>query len=216
MKNIKSIYCDFDGTITKKDTVNTFFETYASEKWLEYEELWIAGKITSRENAIAQVSLINSISEKQLNDYVESIEIDDYFLDFLAFTKREKIKFTILSDGFDLFIEKTLKKYGLQNIPYFANHLIYENNKFKIDFPYHNLKCDIGAGMCKCNKVSEENFCYIGDGTSDLCVAKKADLLFATKKLKRYCEQNSIPHFAFSSFKDVVDILTENNELHDF
>ena len=52
MEKIDAIYCDFDGTITKKDAVNTFFEMYAPPKWLDSEQLWIEGKISSRENAV--------------------------------------------------------------------------------------------------------------------------------------------------------------------
>ncbi|MBR2526809.1 MtnX-like HAD-IB family phosphatase [bacterium] len=204
MEKILSIYCDFDGTITKNDTVNTFFEKFASKKWLEYEQLWIDGKITSQENAVKQVALLENISAVEFNNYIESIEIDDYFIEFIKFAKLNNIKFTILSDGFDLFIEKTLEKYNLKDIPYYANHLIYENNSFKIAFPYHNKSCDIGAGMCKCEKVKEKNFCYIGDGTSDLCIAKKADILFATKNLQKYCTKNEIKHIQFTTFKDIL------------
>ena len=210
MNKVTSIYCDFDGTVTKKDTVNTFFEKYASPKWLKYEKLWIAGKITSQENAIKQVALLQNISQKKLNDFIDEIEIDDYFLEFLEYTKSKNIKFTILSDGFDLFIKKTLQKYNIKDIPFYANHLIYENNSFKIEFPYHNPQCDIGAGMCKCEKVKEKEFCYIGDGTSDLCIARKANLLFATKNLQKYCEKNLINHYHFKSFRNIIEILEGN------
>ena len=104
---IKTVYCDFDGTVTKSDAVNTFFEMYADEKWLESEDLWIAGKISSMENAVIQVGLIRPVSQKQLDDYIESIEIDDYFLEFVRFLNKNGIKLVILSDGFDLFINKT-------------------------------------------------------------------------------------------------------------
>ena len=40
MKKIDTIYCDFDGTITKTDSVNGFFEMYAPN-WMESEKLWI-------------------------------------------------------------------------------------------------------------------------------------------------------------------------------
>ena len=133
MPEINSIYCDFDGTITKKDTVNTFFEKYASPKWYEYEKLWIEGKITSQENAIRQVELLPEISDEQFNNYIDAIEIDEYFLEFLNYIKSKNINFTILSDGFDLFIQKTLEKYNIKNIKFYANHLIHENNKFRID-----------------------------------------------------------------------------------
>ena len=211
MRNINQIYCDFDGTITKKDIVNTFFEIYADPKWLEYEKLWIEGKITSQENAIKQVALLPKITSKQLNDFIDSIELDDYFLDFIDYIKSKNIKFTILSDGFDLFIQKTLEKYNISDIQFYANHIIYENNKFRIEFPYHSTTCDIGAGMCKCEKVKEQTFCYIGDGTSDRCIAQKANLLFATKNLQKYCEKNLINYYPFKSFRNIIETLEDNN-----
>lgn len=208
MKLIEAIYCDFDGTITKKDSVNGFLERYTGDKWLESERLWIEGKISSRENAIIQVGLLNNVSQKQLDDYINSIEIDDYFLKFVEFAKSKNIKLTILSDGFDLFIQKVLERFNL-NIPYYANKLTYNNGKFCIEFPYYNENCDKKAGMCKCDKVKEKSFCYIGDGTSDLCIASKADLLFATKNLHKYCKDNKIKHSHFTSFRNIISILKE-------
>lgn len=204
-----SIYCDFDGTITKKDTVNAFFDIYASKKWLEFENKWIEGEITSQENAINQVNLLRRIPENRLNDFINNIEIDEYFLEFVDYIRDKNIKFTILSDGFDLFIQKTLERFKLNDIPFYANHVVYKNEKFSIQFPYHNPSCEIGAGMCKCNKIKEKKFCYIGDGTSDLCVAKKAHILFATKKLHKYCEENLIKNYEFNSFRNIIDMLEE-------
>ena len=207
MTMIKAIYCDFDGTITKEDSVNEFFELYAPS-WMESEKLWIGGKISSRENAIIQVNLLKNISQKQLDDYINSIEIDDYFLDFVDFVKSRNIKLTILSDGFDLFIQKILERYNL-DIPYYANKLIYKNGTFNIEFPYYNKNCDKKAGMCKCEKVKEDGFCYIGDGTSDLCIAFKADYLFASKNLHKYCKENNIAHSHFTSFRNIIEKLKE-------
>ena len=209
MKETKVIYCDFDGTITKEDSVNSFFEMYAPH-WMESEKLWIEGKISSRENAIIQVGLLNNVSQKQLDEYIEQIEIDDYFLDFVDYVKSKNIKLTILSDGFDLFIKKILERYNL-DIPYYANKLIYNNGKFSIEFPYYEETCDKKAGMCKCHKVKEDKFCYIGDGTSDLCIAAKASFLFASKNLHKYCEEHSIKHSYFTSFRNIIDVLKERN-----
>ena len=206
MKKLEAIYCDFDGTITKKDSVNEFLKKFTGDKWLESEKLWIEGKISSRENAIIQVGLLKNVSKKQLDDYINSIEIDDYFLEFVNFVKLNNIKLTILSDGFDLFIQKVLERYNL-NIPYYANKLIYKDGEFSIEFPYHNENCDKKAGMCKCEKVKENRFCYIGDGTSDLCIASKADFLFASKKLHEYCKKNNIRHSHFTSFCNIIDVL---------
>ena len=212
MNNFDAIYCDFDGTITKEDSVNSFFEMYAPQNWMDSEKLWIEGKISSRENAVIQVGLLKNVSQKQLDDYINAIEIDDYFLDFVNYVKSKNIKLTILSDGFDLFIKKVLERYNL-DIPYYANKLIYKDGEFSIEFPYYNESCDKKAGMCKCQKVKENSFCYIGDGTSDLCIASRADFLFASKKLHEYCKENNIKHSYFTSFCNIIDVLREGNEI---
>ena len=47
--NKLQIFCDFDGTITKEDTLNKFLRVYADKKWLELEEEWISGNDISVE-----------------------------------------------------------------------------------------------------------------------------------------------------------------------
>ena len=210
MKKFDVIYCDFDGTITKKDSVNDFLEKYTGDKWLESEKLWVEGKLSSRENAIIQVGLLKNVSQKQLDDYVDSIEIDDYFLEFVDYLKSKNIRLNILSDGFDLFIQKVLERNNL-DIPYYANKFTYKNGEFSIEFPYYNENCDKKAGMCKCQKVREKEYCYIGDGTSDLCIASKASFLFASKNLHKYCEEHNIKHSYFTSFRNIIDELKKWN-----
>lgn len=211
MNEIKTIYCDFDGTITKKDAVNTFFEKFAPKEWMDSEKLWVEGKISSMENAITQVGLLPSLSEEIVEEYINSIEIDDYFIEFVEYLKKNNIELVVLSDGFDLFIKKTLEKHGIKNIKIYANHLVHKKDgTFEIEFPYHNPNCEKKAGMCKCDKITEDKFCFIGDGTSDLCVARKAEILFATKSLCKYCVKNTIKHNKFNSFYDIINILSRN------
>ena len=212
MKKAETIYCDFDGTITKKDAVNTFFEEFASPDWTKSEELWVQGKISSRENAIIQVGMVRELSEKELNDFIYSIEIDEYFSEFCTLLKEKNIELVILSDGFDLFIEKTLERLNLSNIKFYANRLVHKNdNKFAIEFPYFENNCQKGSGMCKCLKVKYDDFCYIGDGVSDLCIAKKAKTLFASKALLKYCETNNIKCIPFKNFRDIINCVNNNS-----
>lgn len=48
MKNFQ-FFCDFDGTITKEDTLNKFLRVYAKTDWLEVEEKWMNGAIGSKQ-----------------------------------------------------------------------------------------------------------------------------------------------------------------------
>ncbi len=206
MNNFVKIYCDFDGTISKKDTLCTFFEQFADKKWLEIEKLWQEQKISSKECLEMQVNLLKEMDIQTLNNYIGSIEIDDYFVDFYKYLKSKNIELIILSDGFDLFIRKTLEKYNLSEIKYYANNLTFEDNKFSVKFLNHNQDCKNKSGTCKCSKVNEIDYCYIGDGLSDACVAKNAKKLFAKGSLKKFCEKINLTYIPFNSFKDILDI----------
>jgi 2,3-diketo-5-methylthio-1-phosphopentane phosphatase len=110
-----TFFCDFDRTILKQDVIDTLLENYASRQWFEIEKLWNEGKITTRECLDAQMALI-TISEKELDDFLSKIEIDENFLMFVNFVKSNyNSKVYILIDGFKLFIEKILKPYGIMS-----------------------------------------------------------------------------------------------------
>lgn len=214
MKKLKTIYCDFDGTITKNDTLTKFFELYADNAWLDIEEDWKNGKIGSKECLRKQLELVSDLSSEILNNYINSIEIDDYFAEFYKVLKSYDIKLVILSDGLDFFIKRTLEKYNLSEIPYFSNSLILNDYTptqicLSVEFNNSNPNCENASGTCKCSKIEDSSFCYIGDGLSDRCIAKKANLLFAKKSLKKYCDDNKIKYIKFETFKDILNIFEQ-------
>jgi 2,3-diketo-5-methylthio-1-phosphopentane phosphatase len=214
MDDCNIVYCDFDGTITKNDCVNKFLSQYADNKWLDIEYQWLEGKIGSKECIKKQMGLIKNISHNELKDFIYSIEIDEYFLDFYNYLNEQNKKLVILSDGFDLFIKETLNIYNISDIKYYANKLLYKNNKFSLLFENSDKNCRTKAGMCKCSKILEEKFIYIGDGLSDSCVADKASLLFAKNKLQRFCDENNINYISFKTFNDILNYFREKGELN--
>lgn len=207
MKNI--IYCDFDGTITKEDTLRKFFTLFTGDKWLEAEQLWIEGQINSQECLISELNLIKNISQKEMEEFLETIEIDEYFCEFYKFIKNRNYDFVILSDGFDLFIESVLKIYNLSDIPFYSNALKLNHNRLSVSFPNSNPNCLRSSGTCKCSKITRPDFYYIGDGVSDVCIAKKAQTLFAKHNLKKYCDENKIDYVSFKSFKDILNYFAD-------
>lgn len=206
------IFCDFDGTITKKDTLNSFFRTYADTKWLEVEADWRNGKIGSAECIIKQMQLLRDIDTDTVDKFLKNIEIDEYFPEFLEFIKENDIDFCIVSDGFDYFIRNILESKNISGIKIFANH--FNPSTFAVDFPYSFSGCKASAGVCKCNVVKQNKkekniIVYIGDGISDICASKYAGLLFAKGSLLEYCKENkSMYKFCnlmdFKNFSDIT------------
>jgi 2,3-diketo-5-methylthio-1-phosphopentane phosphatase len=216
MENPNIIYCDFDGTVTKEDSVNKFLSIFADKKWLEIEEQWIKGDIGSRECLAKQVALLPEFSRQDLSDYANSIEIDESFVDFYNYLKTQNIELVIVSDGFDFFIEEVLNRYNLNDIKFFANTLTVEDNKLNIEFNFSNPECKNGSGVCKCSRTCGRQFDYIGDGQSDVCIAKKANTLFAKNdyNLQKYCEKQGIDYISFNSFKDILDYFSQKGDLN--
>lgn len=215
MKNSNYVvFCDFDGTITKKDTIDSFFEVYASDDWLLVEKLWKDKKINSKECLTRQLECINNFSEKYLYEFIDSIEIDDYFLDFIKIINDFNLAIYIISDGFRMFIKNVFKKYRINIHEIFSNDCYLKNGKIKALFPFNNKNCEVLAGMCKCNiikdKSEDKKIIYIGDGRSDMCAAKHSNILFAKGELANYCINKKMDFINFENFRNIVDFFMED------
>ena len=202
------IFCDFDGTITKEDTIGAFLNRFADNRWLEIEKQWKDGEIGSRDCMKQQLELVRTLSQKELNEFFDSLEIDETFIDFYNETQKRKIPFTIVSDGFDYFIYNVLRKYKLEDIKVFTNKLEIKNGKFIPVYDDKYKACKRKSGVCKCKVVEHETLkgfqtVYIGDGLSDACVSGKINKIYAKEYLARYLSSNNIPYIEFNTFNDI-------------
>lgn len=210
MKNKMICVCDFDGTITKKDTINDFLDKFADKKWLEVEDEWVAGRVSTCEAMRLQFGMIKNMTKEKFDNFFEEVEIDDYFEEFYNLCKDKGIKVVIVSDGFEYFIHRVLNKFGIDDIEIYSNHFEFNDGNFIMGFPYKNNDCLRGAGTCKCSFIQHfrkdyDEIVYIGDGASDFCPSAKADILFAKKRLLEYCEKNNVPCKKYSNFNEVIN-----------
>ncbi|MGF7430600.1 MtnX-like HAD-IB family phosphatase [Thermoanaerobacterium thermosaccharolyticum] len=202
------ILIDFDGTITKEDTCYAMVKAFARDGWQDIEKDWEEGKISTEECALETFKLMD-MDEKKLRSLLDKIEIDNYFKDFIDFCNERGYKIMIVSDGYDFNIKTILKKYDI-DIDYYSNKLDFRDGEIIASFNT-SADCD-KCGSCKLEilkKYKGENskVIFIGDGYSDICVSRYADKLFAKNVLKKYCEENNIPHIPFDNFKDIIDYL---------
>lgn len=200
---------DFDGTITTKDTLYTFFEKYATDEWTIVEEQWKEGKISSKECLIKEFSLVPNLSETLINEFISTIEIDSGFINFNKKRIEKGIDFIVVSDGCDYFINKVLSANGISDFKIISNHGEFANGKFKMSFPNDYVGCKNDAGTCKCKVLNDlrkeyDKIYYIGDGVSDFCVAGKADILYAKGNLLKHCRDINMDCIPFNTFGDIT------------
>jgi len=199
---------DFDGTLSLRDSVDALLERHAPSAWHAIEAEWAQGKITAKECMRQQIRLITA-NETQLERFFETIRLDSTFLPFLHYVQAFA-QVAIISDGIGRAIHAALEAAGFPGIPVFANRLSFVDGHWELDFPNSDTHCAVGSGVCKCavagklSGASAQPVVLIGDGRSDMCLAGRADYVFAKESLARHCEAEAIPFTEFLSFQDVL------------
>ena len=212
-----NIICDFDGTIALEDVTDGVLERFADESWKDVEAQWVAGDVGSRDCMARQISLVE-VGYESLNRYLDTVEIDPSFSSFVDTCKEfDDIHLHVVSDGIDYAIRRILGNNKLSHLRVIANVLLaLPDNRYRLGFPHWKPECNVQAGTCKCavaqtrgekaRRVSTT--LLIGDGLSDVCLASRADFVFAKDRLLEHCRRKSIPHLPFSTFADVERQLT--------
>jgi 2-hydroxy-3-keto-5-methylthiopentenyl-1-phosphate phosphatase len=211
------IICDFDGTISKEDVTDGILSRFAAPQWRDVEDAWKAGKIGSLACMSDQFALIRA-PLRDIDAYLDTVEIDSGFPAFVDFCRRNRLALKIVSDGVDYAIERILRRFGLGGVPFAANKfMVRDNDTCRLEFPHSSPHCDVSAGTCKCqiagrglvSPSGDAQLILIGDGTSDFCIADRADLIFAKEKLLTRCRTKGLPHIPFVRFQDVQTQLAE-------
>jgi 2-hydroxy-3-keto-5-methylthiopentenyl-1-phosphate phosphatase len=207
------IFCDFDGTITTCDTIDVLLEKLADPEWKDIEAQWERGEIGSRECMAKQVPLIRG-GWKSVLEVLDTVKVDKSFSSFVSWCRQNKIPVFVVSDGIDRVIEYLLAREGVRVDAIYANRL-QEDAKGQLSLSFvetagleHCL-----SGVCKCDLINsyglEPMRIIIGDGRSDFCWSKEADVLFAKSRLAKYCEEQNVSYLAFQNFTDVRVSLQE-------
>ena len=199
---------DFDGTITRRDTVDSLLNAFAHSSWKAIEAEWLAGRIDSRRCMTEQLALVK-LEQRELMEFLRRVDIDPSFNDFYHDARKIGTP-VIVSDGLDLVIEHLMQVGTLPRMPFFANRAEFGHSRLHISFPHGSVDCAVNSGVCKCAVMGTfaRRFggatVLIGDGMSDKCIAGRADYVFAKGALAQYCEEQQMPYTAFCSFADIL------------
>lgn len=199
---------DFDGTLSVRDTVDTMLQRFAGPEWEAVEQEWLDGRISAVQCMQKQVRMVNA-DHVTLEGFFHGIQLDASFLPFYKHVSQFS-KVAIVSDGLDHAIRVAVKSAALPELPVYANRLHFVPDGLDISFPHLNANCSAGNGVCKCavaHDLAREAggpVVLIGDGKSDACLAKEADVVFAKGSLIKYCEQEGVSHHRFQTFADVL------------
>ena len=210
-----TVLCDFDGTIALEDVTDSLLLRFGRPGWDTLETDWREGRIGSRLCMQGQVALLDC-SRDELLDHVAAVRIDDLFPAFVAAVEQRGWPLVVVSDGLDLVISAILQRNGLGRLPVVSNQLQATGTRsWQLDFPHARAGCTTASGTCKCAwsqaplLAAGNRVLVVGDGASDFCVAARADLNFARKRLLDHCLDHDLPHRPVADFGQALALLPE-------
>jgi 2,3-diketo-5-methylthio-1-phosphopentane phosphatase len=212
----RAFVSDFDGTISKDDFFNMVINRFLKPEDLRPWQDYLDKKITHIE-ALGKIFSKVRINQKEMDTFIESIEIDDNFERVCRLCKSLCIPIYICSAGMDYYITKRIGKYLKEyDIALIANSGEYgAENGFKMSAPpeddvFYNSNTGISKEAVVGHLKAQGCFTiYAGDGIPDIKAAKISDAVFAKSVLLDLCKKAGIKTHKFDSFEDIYKYIKD-------
>jgi 2-hydroxy-3-keto-5-methylthiopentenyl-1-phosphate phosphatase len=207
--------CDFDGTVSPRDVGASFvrrFSTAGAARHAALEERWRSGELGHRALTEAECEMLRC-TEADALAFVRDFTLDPDFAPFARATLANGDAVCVVSEGFDFYIAALLAREQLGQLPVAANRLRFVAGGVTPEFPFAARSCG-RCGNCKAAHVEDwrargYRTVLIGDGFSDRCAARAADVVLARGSLLEWCEQEGIAVRAAASFAEVRELVRE-------
>lgn len=211
------IFVDFDGTITRGDVGNIFFRSAGGAACDRLVARFRAGEIGARECFRGEAAAMGLVRPEALWDLVDAQEIDGSFVRLVEFCRARGAGLLVVSDGLDIYIRRILSRHGCGDVPFVSNTAAFAGRgddgraEVELTFPHCDAVCDRCA-CCKrdimlASSADDDVIAYVGEGFSDRCPVRYADIVFAKDVLQTYCQNENISYYPYASFDDVVSRL---------
>jgi len=214
-----AIFCDFDGTVARRDVGYNLYHRFSGGRNDALLPDWKAGRLSTRDCMRLESEMVRGTPEEILQ-FLDQFDLDPTFPRFAERCRAAGVPVVIVSEGLDFYIRHLLTRTGLLELTVHSNIGRLENGGLRLEFPYQFRVCP-GCGNCKAARIEEYRkkadeavkVVFIGDGYSDACGARAADIVFAKKDLVHYCEAEGICYNGYEDFDDVTVQLIRQGRL---
>ncbi len=204
------ILCDFDNTITLRDTTHVLLDDFTDGAWRNVQSQYERHEISHFEVMRRSYEFLQTPKAELVEYALANIPIRPHFADFVAYCQLNKIDLIVVSGGLDFYIEALLP----HKLPVHSYLSEFDAN-WKVTLP---ADITVGAGEDFKVKVLQKVLnqtavpppvVFIGDGRNDQAAARKADYVFAVKDspLAKTRQDENLATFEFSDFEEVLGVL---------
>lgn len=206
------ILCDFDGTVTARDTNSALAQRFAPGMYAGLE-----GKLSSRELSVRDVlsAQFEGVTAGLDAVVAEALRVPFRagFEQLLDAAQAAGVQVVLVSSGFREVIEPMLEREGLEGrVRLLANSIAFDERGGHIT--WRELPtCELCGEACKRHDVARlraehsadgGQVVFVGDGLSDRCGAETADLVFARDSLAHYLDERGLAYERWDDFDDIT------------
>ncbi len=205
----RAFLCDFDGTVAPADVGNAFFAHFAAARRKDWEAIvagWLAGDLGSRECLRRECALVRVTLDEALA-FTRRFALDSGFAPFVREAEARGDRVMVVSEGLDFYVRDALSRAGLAHLPWAANRARFRGGALQVEFPFADRSCG-ACGNCKAQYVRRYRaqgctVVMVGNGLSDRCGARAADVVLARGELLEFCRREGMSVQPFADFADV-------------
>ena len=202
------IACDFDGTITERDTLHLIVERFGERGlWDAIVPRLRAGELTVQEAMQLQFDSVRATRDEVVRMVLAEAGLRAGFRELMDWAAARGHRLVVLSSGFRAVIDPLLAHWGFAGLDVAGNDARFSPRGCTLLWADRGGPCELCGRPCKRHELraraGSARVVYVGDGISDRCVAGMADLVFARADLARFLTADGV---AFLPFEDFVDV----------
>jgi 2-hydroxy-3-keto-5-methylthiopentenyl-1-phosphate phosphatase len=199
----RTVVVDFDGTITRKDLLDTIARDFGDPAvYQEVEEGLHEGRMPLSEVIAREFEPVTAPLDEVVRWVLENADIRPGFREFVQRAQASGWHVRVVSSGFHELIEPVLAHEGVE-VEVHANRVDARPDGWRVQWRYP-ADCDHCGESCKRSLVPSGEVVYVGDGISDRCAALAADRVFATRGLASYLDEHGVPYEPFDDFHEIA------------
>ena len=203
------VQCDFDGTITEEDVSFLLLDAFADGNWRLLLEEYREGKISVGDFNARAFAMVKA-DRQALLDFIfmkGEVKIRPGFHELLAYCSQKGLKFIIVSNGMNFYIEAILEDMGIKDIDVFAAQSRFSPEGMQVKYigpDGSQLEDSFKEAYTELFLRKGYHIVYVGNGVSDIYPARRAHHIFATGDLLECCKETNLDCTPFDDLNDVV------------
>ncbi len=204
------VQCDFDGTVTEEDVSFLLLDAFANPDWRQILQQYQEGKITVGRFNTEAFSMVAAGKQTLLEYIKRRVKVRPGFHEMVAYCRKKGVRFTVVSNGLDFYIERVLEDIGLKGLEFHAAQTRFHSKGLTVQYigPDGNpLDSDFKLAYVDLFLNAGYRLIYIGNGDSDFVPAKHCHHVFATGTLLDRCQQADLDCVPFNDFNEIIRVV---------